>query len=102
MRKNKYGEDIHLVQVYFPLELLGKMKEQAKRHKRSLNKQILWLLEQRIENTAETLSFDAAQQSWFKYSDKSYPVASAPTPIFKAALLQKVPHEWVTNKEGIS
>ncbi len=56
MRKNKYGEDIHLVQVYFPLELLGKMKEQAKRHKRSLNKQILWLLEQRIENTAETLS----------------------------------------------
>lgn len=31
--------------VYFPRELLNKVYESAKLHKRSFNKQVLWLVE---------------------------------------------------------
>jgi hypothetical protein len=97
--KNKDGEGIHLVSLYFPLDLLEKIRKHAKEHKRSLNKQILWLLEQRLEEPADILTFEDAQRAWFRYAGESYPVASAPTPIFKSALMQRIPHNWVTSED---
>ncbi len=35
--------------VYFPLELLKRVRQSAKEHKRSFNMEALWLIEQGLE-----------------------------------------------------
>ena len=46
MRKaNIHKEEIQRMTVYFPAELLNRVYESAKVHKRSFNKQVLWLVE---------------------------------------------------------
>jgi len=35
--------------VYFPLHLLERVRKSATQHKRSFNKEVLWLVEQSLE-----------------------------------------------------
>ncbi len=35
--------------IYFPLDLLARVRQEAQRHKRSFNKEVLWLVEQALE-----------------------------------------------------
>jgi hypothetical protein len=39
-------EQVQKMSVYFPLDLLEKVRQSAKQHKRSFNKEALWLIEQ--------------------------------------------------------
>jgi hypothetical protein len=36
--------------IYFPLDLLARVRKAAQRQKRSFNKEVLWLVEQALEN----------------------------------------------------
>ncbi len=42
-------EKLQKMSVYFPLELLERVRASAKIHKRSFNKETLWLIEQGLE-----------------------------------------------------
>ncbi len=35
--------------IYFPLDLLARVRASARHHKRSFNKEVLWLVEQALE-----------------------------------------------------
>jgi hypothetical protein len=35
--------------IYFPLDLLARVRKAAQQHKRSVNKEVLWLVEQSLE-----------------------------------------------------
>jgi Arc-like DNA binding domain len=35
--------------IYFPVELLARVRRSAERNKRSFNKEVLWLVEQSLE-----------------------------------------------------
>ncbi len=48
MRKVNADETIQRMTVYFPSSLLEKVYESATLHKRSFNKQVLWLVEQQL------------------------------------------------------
>lgn len=39
--------------VYFPLDTLERVRESAKKHRRSFNQEVLWLLEQTLEQKEE-------------------------------------------------
>ena len=45
MQEIKSGETIQKMTIYFPSSLLEKVYESARKHKRSFNKQVLWLVE---------------------------------------------------------
>ena len=36
--------------IYFPLELLVRVRASAQHHKRSFNKEVVWLVEQALES----------------------------------------------------
>ncbi len=36
--------------IYFPLDLLARVRKAAQQHKRSFNKEVLWLVEQALEH----------------------------------------------------
>jgi Arc-like DNA binding domain len=40
---------VQKMSVYFPLELLEKVRESAKRNQRSFNREVLWQLSQNLE-----------------------------------------------------
>ena len=46
-------EQLQKMSVYFPLELLERVRESAKKHKRSFNKEALWLIEQGLKKEQE-------------------------------------------------
>jgi len=46
----KKTEDIKRMPVYFPLELYAKVQEGAKKYRRSLNKEVIWRLEQSYQD----------------------------------------------------
>jgi hypothetical protein len=48
MRKLNTNEPIHRMTVYFPSSLLEKVYDSADLHKRSFNKQVLWIVEQHL------------------------------------------------------
>jgi hypothetical protein len=45
----KDKENLQKMSVYFPLDLLERVRQSAKKHKRSFNKEALWLIEQGLE-----------------------------------------------------
>lgn len=46
-------KDIQRTTVYFPPELLTRVKTSAKTHRRSFNQEALWLMEQSLDQQAE-------------------------------------------------
>jgi hypothetical protein len=46
----KKTEEIKRMPVYFPLELYAKVQEGAKMYRRSLNKEVIWRLEQSYQD----------------------------------------------------
>jgi len=42
-------EPLQKMSVYFPPELLERVRRAAQKHKRSFNKETLWLIEQALE-----------------------------------------------------
>ena len=40
---------VQRMSIYFPLDLLARVRDAAQRHKRSFNKEVLWLVEQALE-----------------------------------------------------
>jgi hypothetical protein len=44
----KSENKLQRMSVYFPLDLLEQVRESARMHKRSFNKQVLWLVEQAL------------------------------------------------------
>ena len=55
MKREKTGETIQRMTVYFPSNLLDKVHDSAEAHKRSFNKQVLWLVEQSLAGHNEKL-----------------------------------------------
>lgn len=46
-------ETIQRMTVYFPIDLLERVRALARHHKRSFNKETLWLIEQSLQNEEE-------------------------------------------------
>ena len=44
---------IQKMSVYFPLTLLERVREHAKLHRRSFNQEVLWLIEQSLDQKGE-------------------------------------------------
>ncbi len=42
-------EEKQKMSVYFPLDLLERVRESAKEHRRSFNQEVLWLIERSLE-----------------------------------------------------
>lgn len=47
LTKNKEAQQ--KMSIYFPLDLLTRVRLSAQQHKRSFNKEVLWLVEQALE-----------------------------------------------------
>ena len=48
MKTSNTSNDIQRMTVYFPSSLLNKIHKSATLHRRSFNKQVLWLVEQQL------------------------------------------------------
>ncbi len=46
----------------------------------------------KLKHNQPKIDFQDVRRAWFDYAGESYPVASAPTSVFKAAVLEKAPH----------
>jgi len=51
----KTHEDIKRTSVYIPLQLVAKVQQSAKIHRRSFNQELLWLVEQGLSSQNEKL-----------------------------------------------
>jgi hypothetical protein len=59
MKRTNEQVQIQRETIYFPADLLTQLRESAKKHKRSLNKETLWLVEQGLHQQSSTSAVGA-------------------------------------------
>jgi hypothetical protein len=56
----KQNENVQPMTIYFPPDLLSRVRESAKTHRRSFNQETLWLLEQSLDQQTDPTSPERA------------------------------------------